>query len=310
MNRSPHGVVVLRKSCGVRVASKHELPKKDVPKRKSPRNLGRAALIVLLASVFSTLIIHASDALKTPHSTQLAAVGTQNVSRCPSEMMHVTGEGDGFCIDRFEASAGEFCVHKDPLNQFETINNLIQTQCAPESKPDSRPWVNISLTLAQEVCSRAGKRLPSNGEWYRAALGTPDTVSKDKKQCALGRAGQARADNTGSHDACVSSYGTYDMVGNVWEWVDGEIRGGVYKGETLPAEGYVDVVDVDGVPLMTTITPEETRHRDYFFAANTGVRAMFRGGYWSMEEKAGVTSLNATIPTSFVGVAVGFRCAK
>ncbi len=282
------------------------------PPRQKQRTVSVWKSIVVLggAIVLTTLAIEASDTFRIPGVSLLAGVGGSiTEEKCPSDMVFVSG-GGGFCIDRYEAASGEFCGHKDPLNQFETNENIAQPKCGAVSNSGQRPWVNISLHQAMSMCARAGKHLATPEEWYRAALGTPDAVSKDKKQCALGRAGQARADNTGSHDACVSSYGTYDMVGNVWEWVDAEVADGVYSNRTLPTEGYVSEADLGGVPITTGSMPQDTFGGDHWFIESTGVRAMFRGGFWSMEEKAGIYAINATIQPSFIGVAVGFRCAR
>ena len=159
-----------------------------------------------------------------------------------------------------------------------------------------------------ELCARVGKHLTSNSEWYRAAVGTPEQESD--RGCVLGRIGASHAEKTGSHEACVSSAGAYDMVGNVWEWVDANVVHGEYGGRTLPDEGYVSEADVDGVAITTSTTSSEIFHGDYISINKTAVEGMFRGGFWNMTEKAGVNAVNAASPPSFVGVAVGFRCAK
>jgi formylglycine-generating enzyme required for sulfatase activity len=260
--------------------------------------------------MLTTFAIQAADDYRIPGSSSLiAGVGKSKTARCPSDMAYIPDAQGGFCIDRYEAAPGEACVHADPMNQFETDANLSNPLCVPVSKKELRPWVNVPMHQALALCAKVGKRLPSHGEWYRAALGTPDTVSANKGACALGKTGQSRADATGVHEQCVSSYGAYDMVGNVWEWIDATVSGGMYANRMLPTEGYVSEADQDGVPSAVGES-SPSFGEDYFFADLAGVKGMFRGGFWSMNEKAGMFSINATIPTSFVGVAVGFRCVS
>ena len=285
-----------------------------VPPRRKKRSfaLWKVFTVIIGAIGLTTLAIHASDTIRIPGMSLVAGVGgsAQAPERCPGDMTYVPTSSGGFCIDRYETSAGELCSTRSPSNQFETSANIARTACTGVSVKGETPWVNVSLDQAMQICARVGKRLPTNGEWYRAALGTPDEVSKSSRACALGHIGQERADKTGMHDDCVSSYGAYDMVGNVWEWVDGNVVEGQYGGRKLPGEGYVEESDVEGVAVKTGTEPNDALGKDYFFMNPSDVRGMFRGGFWSMEEKAGVMSINATIPTSFVGNAVGFRCAK
>ena len=283
--------------------------------RRKKRRSGflKGLLVVLIASGATIAAIHASDTIRIPGVALLAGVGgigSQEKARCPSDMVYVSDGGGGFCIDRYENSTGPLCGKEEPANQFETSANMAQSACTTESKKDKKPWVNVDLHQAMTLCARVGKHLANPHEWYRAALGTPDEVSKSSRACALGHIGQERADKTGMHDDCVSSYGAYDMVGNVWEWVDANIADGTYAGRTLPEEGFVAEADVDGIASKTGPEPIAPFGGDQWFVNKSELRGMFRGGFWSMEEKAGIYAVNATIPPSFVGNAVGFRCAQ
>lgn len=286
--------------------------KKPGGRRKKKARFLKGFLVVVGATLLTTLAIHASDSFQSPDKSLLAGVGAANKSdaHCPDDMVYVPDSGGGFCIDRYEVSAGKLCAHNDPFNQFETEKNLNNPLCVPVSQKQARPWVNTPEHLALALCARVGKRLPSNHEWYRAALGTPDTVSSEKSSCVLGHVGQERADLTGIHDQCVSSYGAHDMVGNVWEWIDASINEGTYNGRVLPDEGYVSEVDADGVPSSIATSSQPAFGGDYFFIDKTGMKGMFRGGFWGMSEKAGVFSINAASPMIFTGVAIGFRCVK
>ncbi len=268
---------------------------------------------MLFSTGLTTLAINASDSFKNPSSLLAGVGGTESKvkAHCPSDMAYITTADSGFCIDKYEVSAGETCQYSDPKNGFDTNADLTDPKCFPVVKKGNRPWVNVPLHQALAVCAKVGKRLPTNKEWYRASLGTPDVVSPDgASACVIGRTGQSRSEPTGSRDQCVSSYGVTDMVGNVWEWVDGQVEDGKYGSRYLSSEGYVDEVDVDGVPTKTATTSNLAFGEDYLFIDHAGIKGMIRGGFWSLKEKAGIFAINATIPTSFVGDAVGFRCAK
>lgn len=278
-------------------------------RRKRRSSFWKGALVVIFSTALTTLAIYASDALPGDGSKHVASVGSSSQSACPEGMAFVTSSGGGFCIDAYEASPGSACPQKDPSNAFETQENLNVSACKPDSKASARPWTNIPAHQAAELCARTGKRLPTNDEWYRAALGTSDAFGLDAP-CVLGRRGIERAETTGSSKDCRSSAGAYDMIGNVWEWIDADVRSGVYDGVTLPESGFVQGVDADGVPIATGEMEDVAFGEDYFFIDHEGVRSMFRGGFWALEEKGGVYSVNATVPGSFTGVAVGFRCVR
>lgn len=278
-------------------------------RRRRKGSFFKGALVVVFATGLTTLAIFASDAIEGDARAGQASVSGAATSRCPSEMTYVNAPGGGFCIDIYEASPGSSCPRQDPSNALETQENLNALECVPQIHQGARPWTNVPAHQAAELCSRVGKRLPTNDEWYRAALGTPDAFGVDAP-CVLGRRGIERAEGTGSSQSCRSFAGAYDMIGNVWEWIDADVRGGVYDGVELPDPGYVSGVDADGVPIATAEAGDAAYGEDYLFVEKEGVRSMFRGGFWSLEEKGGIYAVNATVPGSFTGVAVGFRCVK
>jgi len=75
-----------------------------------------------------------------------------------------------------------------------------------------RPSRHMNWLQATQACMLAGKSLCTNAEWQGAAAGTPD----DAVSCNLATGGPK---DTGIYPKCVSSYGAYDMVGNLWELV-------------------------------------------------------------------------------------------
>src|SRR5262249_56916908 len=86
------------------------------------------------------------------------------------------------------------------------------------SLPGVLPSAFATWFQAQQACTNAGKRLPSNAEWQAAVAGTPDPGGDNgTTDCNTNSAFAAVA--SGSRSGCVSARGAFDMVGNLEEWV-------------------------------------------------------------------------------------------
>lgn len=231
---------------------------------------------------------------------------------CPADMVVISSPAGEFCIDRYEASAGENCPNANPGSQASTKENLQNAACQPVSVPGAMPWVNISQDQADVACAKAGKRLPTNNEWYAAALATPDIDSNwTGDDCQVSRNWPSQPGSTGSGKNCRSAAGAYDMIGNVWEWVKGAISDGKFEGKQLPESGFIDSTDGDSLPARTNPnTPNENYNQDYFWIKNKGARSFARGGYWDNKTDAGQYSVYLVSEPSFAGSGIGFRCVK
>jgi formylglycine-generating enzyme required for sulfatase activity len=264
---------------------------------------------ILLVSVSIDAADHYGD---YSQSVLSRLVGGQAKGPCPDDMVFVPTEDKGFCIDKYEDSTNESCLHPAPASQYETTDNLSQVDCQPISLEGRLPWVNLSQAQAIEACARAGKRLPTAEEWYLASLGTPDqNEGWTADDCQVSNNWPTQPGQTGSGKNCRSAAGAYDMVGNVWELVKAESIDGVVGVNKLPEPGYISAVDSHGLPVATDPqTPDVNYNKDYLWVKNGGVRSMARGGYWGSKSEAGRYAVYLETQIESASGGIGFRCAK
>jgi Uncharacterized conserved protein len=262
-------------------------------------------LIMTLAIVIlSTAGIKASDSL-------FGAKG-QVKSLCPAEMVFIPNSTGGFCLDKYEDSAGGQCPSNNPASEQDSQKNIDNLNCQAVSVAGAVPWRNLTQIQAVSICAKVGKRLPTSEEWFAGSVGTPDKNSLwGLDDCQVANNWRAQPGLTGSGKNCVSYAGAYDMIGNVWEWVKGEVNNGFYGNIKMSDEGYVQAVSPDGLPTKTDLdNPDKSLKDDYSWIKLSGERGIARGGYWSNGDQAGSYSFYAVTEPNFSAVGVGFRCAK
>ncbi len=269
-------------------------------------------IVVFVSIVLVTVGINASDNLGNISDSIIGRIfSLEEKGPCGVDMVFVPTASGGFCIDKYEVSAGDDCTYNNPSTQRESRFNIDNARCQPVSEEGRKPWRYISQNQAQMACAKVGKRLASNKEWNMAALGTPDYFEENKsRDCHISKNWDEQPGLTGSGLDCKSLSGVYDMIGNVWEWTSETSNNGKVGDIDLPEQGFVASVDGEGLPSKTASEGDENYYDDYFWIKDSGVRGIARGGYWDNKEKAGVFSVYAVLEPSFVGSGVGFRCAK
>jgi sulfatase modifying factor 1 len=140
---------------------------------------------------------------------------------------------DAFYMDKYEITNGRYLAfvkatdHRVPQNPRNATRNLWEGVAIPESLAD-RPVVNVDWSDAEAYCKWAGRRLPTEAEWEKAAKGNNDwrfpwgNVEPTPKHLNYNQRwiGEKTLMPVGSYEAGRSPYGVYDMAGNVWEWVN------------------------------------------------------------------------------------------
>ena len=153
------------------------------------------------------------------------------------------------------------------------------------------PSSHLTWFQAQQACANSGKRLPTAAEWQQAVAGTPDPGGDDGVDDCHTDSGFFIAMPTGSRGSCVSTFGAYDMVGNLWEWT------------------------ANWVPRATAAPGWGTFSNDFMAlsgASDTAQHpgAIMRGGFFGSGSAAGPLAVTAAIAPYDSTGGVGVRCVR
>lgn len=173
--------------------------------------------------LWSVLLVLAWPVMAAEHSDMVLVAGGECVigsldgeaDETPPRRVHLAA----FYIDKFEvtqAQYGKFVAATGRKPPIDWPNG----QFSP--KLSKHPVVNVTLADAEAYAKWAGKRLPTELEWEKAARGSDGRLypwgNSTTNRSAWGEWGKERTWPVGSFTNDVSPCGALDMGGNVWEW--------------------------------------------------------------------------------------------
>jgi formylglycine-generating enzyme required for sulfatase activity len=213
---------------------------------------------------------------------------------------------DAFYIDKTEVTNAQFAQFlNEQGNQEEggaiwlDIGSehclITQTgeQYQPRSGYENHPVIEVSWYGARAYCQWAGKRLPTEAEWEKAARGTDGRTYPWGEGIDCDRAQyfgcEGRTVPVGSKPKGRSPYGALDMAGNVWEWTASlwgeDLSEPEFKYPYYPDDGREDL------------------------HAPTAVLRVFRGGSWKRTRSLARCAYRHRGGPGLRIDDVGFRCA-
>ena len=147
-----------------------------------------------------------------------------------------------FWIDQTEVTNAQYrkCVTVGLCSEPSRLSSATRKRYFRNSKYDEYPVIWVDWSQARDYCEWAGRRLPTDVEWEKAARGTDGRWYPwgDEPVDAMLVTGKARAnfgtimrDTTmvGTYQTGASPYGVLDMSGNVAEWVSDFYRSHYYQ---------------------------------------------------------------------------------
>ncbi len=202
----------------------------------------------------------------------------------PNEAPAHEADLPAFMMDKFEVTNADFAVFVEATGYETYAEKQDRTgwRAAYADGKDNHPVVYVTFDDAMAYCTWAGKRLPVEAEWEKAARGPEGFVFPwgdewDPTKADVKESGLRGTAVVGSYP--LNGYSLCDMAGNVWEWVDSPY-------EAYPGSDYQD----------SHYSPD--------------LRGLRGGGWFDDEGQVRTANRNAGDPTITANDDIGFRCAR
>lgn len=258
----------------------------------------RALLIGLLFCVSSISLAIADDQVLVPGGPFRMGC-SRNDNACDKDEGPAGGvevQVPAFYIDRYEVTVADYKVCADAGKCKKPDPDFCNFRVVGHEK---HPMNCVKWQDANDYCTFAGKRLPFEAEWEKAARAGSTTPypwgsSATCKEAILND-GHTVGSVKGALDGCgedgtfpvgsrqPNSLGLYDMNGNVVEWVEN------WYSPTALAALYA---------------------KGNIKGPKTGTKKIARGGSWDDKDTSLRASNRDVRPPTQFGGSLGFRCAR
>ena len=209
-----------------------------------------------------TLSVAPSVTADLPEAVGMVEIkaGSYEVGRAPADDYHSASKPvslNGFWIDQFQTTNSQYQIFIDATG----------APAAQVSGAENNPVRGVTSDQAAAYCSWAKKRLPSEAEWEAAGRGpgtAPQLYPWGTDDTAGGQALTLPDQDTyevGSLDFNQSLSGVFDMVGNIWEWVD-DPYSPVPDGFKVLRGGRFGLPVLD-LAYRLPVAPDDTRYVKY-----------------------------------------------
>jgi len=146
---------------------------------------------------------------------------------------------DAYWIDRTEVTNAQYarCVAAGACRAHPARTTTTRQDYYGNSQYDNYPVIYVTWKDAGNYCQWAGRQLPTEAQWEKAARGTEayiypwgNSVPYFRRCNCNGNMGDTT--EVGRYPAGASPYGALDMAGNVFEWVVDWYEFSYYSNQT------------------------------------------------------------------------------